>query len=78
MAHTGPSNAITKESVDAVPKDKWIQLTITYDGSSKAAGFKLYMDGSEMKMETTMDQLTRISCLKPGQRRAPNWRMGAG
>ncbi len=59
MAHTGPSNAITKVSIDDVPRDKWIQLTITYDGSSKAAGFKLYQDGAEMKMETTMDQLTK-------------------
>jgi hypothetical protein len=59
MAHTGPSNAITKVSIDDVPRDKWMQLTITYDGSSKAAGFKLYQDGAEMKMETTMDQLTK-------------------
>ncbi|MDR6944330.1 DUF1553 domain-containing protein [Mucilaginibacter pocheonensis] len=59
MAHTGPSNAITKISLANVPRDKWIQLTATYDGSSKAAGFKLYMDGAEMKMETTMDQLTK-------------------
>jgi len=59
MAHTAPSNAITKVSTDNVPHDKWIQLTITYDGSSKAAGFKLYLDGAEMKMETTMDQLTK-------------------
>ncbi len=59
MAHTGPSNAITKISIDDVPRDKWIQLTATYDGSSKAAGFKLYMNGAEMKMETTMDQLTK-------------------
>ncbi|QEC74866.1 DUF1553 domain-containing protein [Mucilaginibacter ginsenosidivorax] len=59
MAHTGPSNAITLVTVDDVPRDKWIQLTATYDGSAKADGFKLYLDGSEMKMETTMDQLTK-------------------
>jgi hypothetical protein len=59
MAHTGPSNALTRVTVDDVPRDKWIQLTATYDGSSKAGGFKLYMDGTELKMETTMDQLTK-------------------
>ncbi|WPU92275.1 DUF1553 domain-containing protein [Mucilaginibacter sabulilitoris] len=59
MAHTGPSNAITKVSIDDVPRDQWIQLTATYDGSSKAAGFRLYLNGIEMKMETTMDQLTK-------------------
>jgi hypothetical protein len=59
MAHTGPSNAITKVSIKDVPRDKWVQLTATYDGSSKAAGYKLYMDGAEMQMETTMDALTK-------------------
>ena len=59
MAHTAPSNAITKISSVNVPRDKWIHLMATYDGSSKAKGFKLYLDGSEMPMQTTMDQLTK-------------------
>lgn len=59
MAHTAPSNAITKISDQNVPRDKWIHLMATYDGSAKAKGFKLYMDGKEMAMETTMDQLTK-------------------
>jgi uncharacterized protein DUF1553/uncharacterized protein DUF1549/concanavalin A-like lectin/glucanase superfamily protein/cytochrome c len=59
MAHTGPSNAITRVSIHDVPRDKWVQLTATYDGSSKASGYKLYMDGAEMLMETTMDALTK-------------------
>lgn len=59
MAHTAPSNAITKVSKQNVPRDKWIHLMATYDGSSKARGFKLYLDGREMAMQTTMDQLTK-------------------
>ena len=59
MAHTAPSNAITRVTRQAIPRDKWIQLTITYDGSSKANGFRLHLDGKEMAMETTMDQLTK-------------------
>ncbi len=59
MAHTAPSNAITKISDQNVPRDKWIHLMATYDGSAKAKGFKLYLDGNEMAMETTMDQLTK-------------------
>ena len=81
MAHTSPSNAITKVSLDDVPRDKWIQLTITYDGSSKAAGFKLYLDGAEMKMETTMDQLTKdilfINGTQPGLQIGA-WERGRG
>lgn len=71
MAHTAPSNAITRISGVAVPKDQWIQLTLTYDGSSKAAGLQLYLDGQPMAMETTMDQLTKdilfVNSLQPGQ-----------
>jgi len=57
MAHTAPSNAITKLTTEDVPRNKWIQLCMTYDGSSKAAGFKLYLDGAEAPMETVIDQL---------------------
>ena len=59
MAHVAPSNAITKVSRAAVPRDKWTQLTMTYDGSSKAAGLKLYLDGEPMPMLVTKDQLTK-------------------
>ncbi len=59
MAHVAPSNAITKVSRQSVPRDQWIQLTMTYDGSAKATGLKLYLDGKEMAMTTTMDHLDK-------------------
>lgn len=59
LAHSAPSNAITKVTSDAVPRDQWLQLVFTYDGSSKAAGLKLYLDGKELNLETSMDQLTK-------------------
>lgn len=59
VSHTAPANAITKFSTQDVPRDKWIQLTMTYDGSSRAAGLHLYLDGSELRMETTRDELTK-------------------
>ena len=78
MAHTAPSNAITKITTKPVPRNKWIQLTITYDGSSKASGFKLFADGMEMPMETTMDQLTKDilfeSKVEPGLQIGAWWR----
>jgi len=59
MAHTAPSNAITKISNQPLPRDEWIHLTMTYDGSGRARGLKLYQNGNELAMETTMDQLTK-------------------
>ena len=57
MAHTAPSNAITKVSLTDVPRNQWIQLTMTYDGSATAKGLNLFIDGSPLKMETQIDQL---------------------
>jgi hypothetical protein len=57
MAHTAPSNAITKITSQNIRKNQWQHLTITYDGSSKADGFKLYIDGKEPAMTTVVDQL---------------------
>ncbi|MEP6737417.1 MAG: DUF1553 domain-containing protein [Chryseolinea sp.] len=74
ITHTAPSNAITKRSYKDVPRDQWIQLTMTYDGSSKATGMHLYLDGSEMPMEITMDQLTKDILLYSGQ---PGLQIGA-
>jgi hypothetical protein len=59
MAHTAPSNAITLTTKNPVPRERWIQLTVTYDGSSKAKGLKLFLDGDEMDMDVNMDQLTK-------------------
>ena len=49
MAHTAPSNAITKVSLTDVPRNQWIQLTMTYDGSATAKGLNLFIDGSPLK-----------------------------
>ena len=59
ISHTAPSNAIRKYSTEDVPRDRWIQLTMTYDGSSRAEGLHLYMDGKAMVMETAVDNLTK-------------------
>ncbi|MCF8323743.1 MAG: DUF1553 domain-containing protein [Leadbetterella sp.] len=57
LAHTAPSNAITKLSISDVPRDKWQQITMTFDGSSTAAGLQVYLDGKPLEMETVIDQL---------------------
>ena len=59
MAHTAPSDAITKISKQPVPREQWLKFTMTYDGSGKANGLKLFQHGKELNMETTMDQLAK-------------------
>ncbi|WP_461131545.1 DUF1553 domain-containing protein [Spirosoma aerophilum] len=57
MAHTWPYNSIVRISRQALPKEKWVHLTMTYDGSSKANGLRLYVDGQEAALLTEKDNL---------------------
>ncbi|MEP3210549.1 MAG: DUF1553 domain-containing protein [Maribacter sp.] len=57
MAHVWPDNAIVELSAKEVPKEKWVQLTMTYDGSSKAEGLKIYMDGEALETQVDVDNL---------------------
>ncbi len=57
LAHVWPDNAIVERSLENLPKDQWVQLTLTYDGASKADGVKIYCNGKELKTEVVNDNL---------------------
>lgn len=57
LAHTWPDNAIEKIGTSTIPTNEWVQLTMTYDGSSKAEGAKLYINGNEERMIVKNDNL---------------------
>ncbi|ANW95895.1 hypothetical protein AXE80_06205 [Wenyingzhuangia fucanilytica] len=57
LAHVYPDNAIVIESKKEIPKEKWVQLTMTYDGSSKAKGLHIYLDGEKLETTTSFDNL---------------------
>ncbi|MEM8887734.1 MAG: DUF1553 domain-containing protein, partial [Bacteroidota bacterium] len=59
MAHTYPENAIIEHSLDELPRDQWIHLVVSYDGSSTAAGSRLFLNGKELKTEVEKDHLTK-------------------
>jgi hypothetical protein len=57
IAHSYPQNAIQVSTVDALPEKKWTQITVTYDGSSTAAGAKIYVNGKRVPYVTDFDHL---------------------
>ncbi len=57
LAHFYPDNGIVKQSLKEVPKEKWIQVTLTYDGSSRSDGVRLFSNGEEVATETQVDNL---------------------
>ncbi len=58
MVHFWPGEAICVETDDVLKADQWHHLVLTYDGSSKAAGMKLYVDG-QATGHIVKDHLTR-------------------
>ena len=58
MSHVWPQNAIEIQTVDKFPLNKWTQIGFSYDGLSKAAGLKLYVNGRPAKVTVHNDQLT--------------------
>ncbi|MFY0607633.1 MAG: DUF1553 domain-containing protein [Cyclobacteriaceae bacterium] len=57
LAHTWPDNAIVKISTETIPRDEWFHIMMTYDGSSKAKGVKLFLNGEELETEVIHDNL---------------------
>ncbi len=86
MAHTYPENAIIKTSKNKVPKDEWIHITLTNDGTSKAKGVQLYVNGLQQVMNVEQDNLFKSiifnnyediiysSPIEPGLQIGARWR----
>lgn len=80
MAHTAPYNAIIEFTKNDVIKNEWIQLTLTYDGSSKASGLRVYMNGKEMETDIDQDNLYKDIILwgSPQSLQLGAWSRGKG
>lgn len=65
MAHSWPQNAIQRTTVEALPVKKWTRLTLTYDGSSKANGLRMYLNGQAAELETDFDNLYKGILFEP-------------
>lgn len=77
MAHSAPYNAITKLSESDIPRDEWINLTLTYDGSAKAKGLDVFLNGKPFSTLTTHDKLYKDILLlgnQPGLQVGAVWR----
>ncbi len=59
MCHFWPGNAIAVETDAFMEKDRWYHVAVTYDGSSKAAGLNIFVDGQPAKTVVVKDHLTR-------------------
>ncbi|HTT04710.1 MAG TPA: DUF1549 domain-containing protein [Steroidobacteraceae bacterium] len=59
IAHARPYNMLAVFSKAALPVKQWAHITVTYDGSSKASGMHLYVNGAAVPLDVVRDNLTR-------------------
>jgi len=58
LVHRWNRNAIRVATADRIPGGQWQHLMVTYDGSRKAAGVRVFLDGERQETETAVDNLT--------------------
>mgnify|MGYP002639159559 CR=1 FL=1 len=58
IINTWPTNAIKVNTKGILKKDDWQHVFVTYDGSSKAAGVKIYFDGKPQEWTIEQDRLS--------------------
>jgi len=58
LIHRWPENAIRVNSKEQYPLKEWHHLMVSYDGSSKASGVKLFVNGEPCETVITHDTLT--------------------
>jgi hypothetical protein len=77
MAHTTPYNAIIEYADVTIPRDQWVHLAVTYDGSSSAKGLRLFMQGQELLTEVENDNLYKGILFNEGLKGEPGIQIGA-
>jgi mono/diheme cytochrome c family protein len=76
IINTWPGNALKVVGKAQVPANEWTHVAVTYDGSSKAAGVKIYYNGQPQETLVEADALrdtirTKVP-FKIGQRHSEN------
>lgn len=58
LIHQWPGNTIHVQAQRDLPVDTFLHIAITYDGSSKGSGLKMYVNGQLEKTKVVIDKLT--------------------
>ncbi len=53
-----PKNALKGVTTQKLPENKWVHVFVTFDGSSKPEGLKVYVNGTEQKLTFEAKSLT--------------------
>ena len=67
LIHFWPGNAIAIRARRALPPGMWSDLAATYDGSSRAAGMRLYLNGEALDVDVLRDRLYKDITYDPAK-----------
>ncbi|MEM6801351.1 MAG: DUF1553 domain-containing protein [Bacteroidota bacterium] len=73
LIHNAGSHRIDVESISTIPRNKWTHVWMSYEGTGKANGIQLYIDGKLQKTRTLSDKLDKKSILNGNDFLAGNW-----
>ena len=59
LIHFWPGNAIRVRALEPIPPDRMVHLAVVYDGSLRAEGIRLFVDGREVETGTVRDRLRK-------------------
>lgn len=59
LIHFWPGNAISIRARDPLQVGEWQHVTVTYDGSSRAGGLRLFVNGRPAEVEIVRDNLSK-------------------
>ena len=57
LVHDWSAEAIEASTVEALPAKSWHQVVVSYDGSKKAVGLRVFFDGAPTTLEVRRDTL---------------------
>jgi mono/diheme cytochrome c family protein len=52
-----PKRGLSVTTSDVYPRDEWVHVFFTYDGSRRAAGLKFYVNGKPVELDVKLDAL---------------------
>jgi hypothetical protein len=59
LAHMWPGNALRVIDRQGAPLGRWVHVAVTYDGSSRARGARIYLDGRQAEVDVIRDKLSK-------------------
>ncbi|MFV2067350.1 MAG: DUF1553 domain-containing protein [Pirellulales bacterium] len=58
LIHAWPQDGLKVVAKKQVPANRWVHVAVSYDGSGKASGVKIYYDGKAQKTNVENDKLS--------------------